>query len=102
MARATSGGGEKSRVVSHYQDGKREPVNYPVSMNRPSEIGLAHYYSPEPLKNYSTPVGPTNNLDCRVGGNGRQVLPSGSQAKTRAPRSMGSGRSLFEGPKGRR
>jgi hypothetical protein len=94
--RGVSGGGISGRNVVQTRQGKSEPVSYPVSMNRPSEIGLAHYYTPEPLKSYSTPVGPTSGTDCRPGGNGRMVMKAGSQSTTPAPTPMGRGRSLFK------
>jgi hypothetical protein len=37
---------------------------------------------------YSTPQGPTSGMDCRPGGNGRQVMRAGSQAATPAARPM--------------
>jgi hypothetical protein len=90
-----SGGGINSRVVSQVKAGKSEPVSYPVSPNRPSEIGLSHYYSTDPLKNYSTPRGPSNNLDCRPGGNNREILKAGSQAPCRPPTPMSPGRKII-------
>jgi hypothetical protein len=80
---------------------KREPINHSVSMNRPSMIGLPHWQNDAKGALYqsskaSTPYGATPGNDCRPGGNGRMILPSGSQSKTPAPRSMGTGRSLFK------
>jgi len=97
---ARSGGGINSKQTSHYTDAKREPVVHPVSVGATSRIGTAlgvgtvhkNLYSSKA----STPYGATPNNDCRPGGNGRMIMPSVSQSKTPAPRSMGTGRSLFK------
>jgi hypothetical protein len=97
---ARSGGGINSRQTSHYTDAKKEPVVHPVSPGAVSRLG-GMVGEGTPHKNLysskaSTPYGATPNNDCRPGGNGRMIMPSGSQSKTPAPRSMGTGRSLFK------
>jgi hypothetical protein len=97
-AHGISGGGIEGRKVSETLAPKREPISHPVSMNRPSMIGASTHFVKPPLYQSSvasTPVGATPGNDCRPGGNGRQIMPSGSQSKTPAPTPMGRGRSLF-------
>ena len=98
---ARSGGGINSKQTSHYTDAKREPISHSVSPGAVSRQG-AVVGEGTPFKplyqstKASTPYGATPNNDCRPGGNGRIIMPSGSQSKTPAPRSMGTGRSLFK------
>jgi hypothetical protein len=90
--------GGADNKVGHYQDPKREPVVHPVSPGAVSRLGAKigpgtpHkplYYNKVA---YTTPAGPTDNLDARPGGNGRQVMKAGSQASTPQPASMGKTR----------
>jgi hypothetical protein len=99
-AHGHSGGGIEGRQTAHYQDRKTEPVVNPVSVGAVSRLG-AKVGEGTPFKNLysskaSTPFGATPNNDCRPGGNGRMILPSGSQSKTPNPTPMGRGRSLFK------
>jgi hypothetical protein len=99
MARATSGGGIRMNKVSQINAPKREPIVNQIDPNRPSQIGLSAHYIKQPLyqsTTASTPYGATPGNDCRPGGNGRMIMPSGSQSKTPAPHPMGKGRSLFK------
>jgi hypothetical protein len=41
------------------------------------------------------PQGPTSGMDCRPGGNGREILKSGSQAKTPPARPLPRGEPEF-------
>jgi hypothetical protein len=98
---ARSGGGINSRVVSNVDAPKREPTVHNISPNRPSMIGVKHWQNDAKGPLYqstvaSTPYGATPGNDCRPGGNGRMIMPSGSQAKTPNPTPMGRGRSLFK------
>jgi hypothetical protein len=99
MANRT-GGGINSRVVSNVNAPKQEPRPHAVSVGAVSRLGgMVGEGTPKKMlysgAGYSTPVGPTSGLDARPGGNGRQIMPSGSQSKTPAPTPMGKGRSLF-------
>jgi hypothetical protein len=95
-----TGGGYNSRQVAHYVDPKSEPRPHSVSVGSVSRLG-AVVGEGTPHKNlynavgYTVPNGVQNN-DCRVGGNNRRIMPSGSQSKTPAPTPMGRGRSLFK------
>ena len=97
-----SGGGIESRQTSHYKAPKTEPKPHAVSLGAVSRLGAVvgegtpykALYNPNGA--YSTPVGPTSNLDARPGGNGRQIMKSGSQAPCNPPTPMGKGRSLFK------
>jgi hypothetical protein len=100
MARATSGGGLTSNKLVETNAPKAEPRSHNVDPRRPSEIGLSHHYTVPPLyqsTKASTPYGTTPGNDCRPGGNGRVILPSGSQSRTKAPTPMqGPRRDLFK------
>jgi hypothetical protein len=66
-------------------------------MNRPSQIGLSHYFTPPPIYNKvtaSNPVGPTDNMGQGPGAN-RTVLARGTQAH-HENRPMPKGRDLFK------
>ena len=98
---ARSGGGINSKVVGSYKDAKTEPRVDVVSPGAVSRLGGAVGVGTpfQPLfssSKASTPYGATPNNDCRPGGNGRMIMPSGSQSKTPAPTPMGRGRSLFK------
>jgi hypothetical protein len=99
MTRARSGGGILGKNVSQAKAPKAEPVSHSVSMNRPSEIGLAHHYTVPPIYNkvpYSTPHGPTDNTkDLGPGGCGRVVMRAGTQSAN-VTRPMPRGRDLFK------
>jgi hypothetical protein len=81
-----SGGGANSRVVSNVNAPKVEPKSHAVSVGATSRLG-AVVGEGTPHKSlysgagYSTPVGPTSGLDARPGGNGRQIMKSGSQGQ---------------------
>ena len=81
-----SGGGITLRHVSNVKAGKAEPVPHVVQPERAAQIGMSTHFAKGPLqegRGYSTPQGPTDNTkDLRPGGCGRQILPSGTQAKT--------------------
>ena len=91
-----SGGGINSKVVGQYRDAKREPIVNVVSPGAVSRLGgmvgpgtpHKHIYS----STASTPVGATSNLDCRPGGNSRQIMRAGSQSSTPKPHPMGTSR----------
>jgi hypothetical protein len=92
-----SGGGITSNKLSETNAPKREPISHPVSMNRPSQIGLSHYFTPPPIYNKvaaSNPVGPTDGMRQGPGAN-RTVLPCGSQASVRAPTPRTKGKPTF-------
>jgi hypothetical protein len=96
-----TGGGYGSRVVSNVQSPKTEPRVDQIDPRRPSQIGLSVHYVKEPLyqsSKASTPYGATPGHDCRPGGNGRVVLPAGSQSRTPAAKATIAppGRSLFK------
>jgi hypothetical protein len=97
-AHGYSGGGIEGRQTAHYQDRKREPINHPVDMTRPSMIGASTHFVKPPLYAQSskatTPIGATPSVEGP--GGGRMIMPSGSQSKTPAPTPMGRGRSLFK------
>jgi hypothetical protein len=81
-----TGGGINSRVVSNVNAPKQEPRAHAVSVGATSRLGgVVGVGTPfKPLisgAGYSTPVGPTNGLDARPGGNGRQIMKSGSQGQ---------------------
>jgi hypothetical protein len=88
-----TGGGINSRVVSNVNAPKQEPRPHAVSVGAVSRmggalgVGTTHkaLYSGA---GYSTPRGPTDGMDARPGGNGRQILRAGSQAATPAARPM--------------
>ena len=104
MTRARSGGGILGKNVSEVHAPKREPHVDNISPNRPSQIGVSvHYVKSDLYQSSTSPKGPNPVVgsECKPGG-GRMILPHGSQSSNLPPRSMGSGRSLFEGPKGRR
>jgi hypothetical protein len=86
MMTKLTGGGPNSRVVGNYVDRKVEPKSYAVDPGRAADIGMTVHYHKLPLHQgagYSTPQGPTDNTqNLGPGGCGRQVLRSGSQAKT--------------------
>jgi hypothetical protein len=93
-----TGGGINSKVVSNVSAPKREPLVNPVSPGAVSRLGAVVGVG-TPHKNlYSskatTPFGTTPSV--AGPGGGRMIMPSGSQSKTPAPRSMGTGRSLFK------
>ena len=89
MTRAKSGGGETMNKVVSTRAPKVEPTVNNVDPRRPSQIGMAVYYHKADLyQSTTTPKGPSNLMTAGPGA-GRQVLPSGSQAKTPAPQSMG-------------
>ena len=96
--RGVTGGGIDGSKVGHYNDPKVEPRPHPVSPGAVSRLGgMVGPGTPNKPLYYnkvtaSTPAGPTSGMDCRPGGNGRQIMPSGSQAKTPAPHSMGTSR----------
>jgi hypothetical protein len=97
-ARGISGGGIEGRQVTETRNPKREPLVHPVSMGAVSRLG-AMVGDGTPHKNiYSskatTPFGTTPSV--AGPGGGRMVMPSGSQSRTPALRSMGTGRSLFK------
>jgi hypothetical protein len=81
-----SGGGIQGRQVSHVGAPKVEPRPHAVSPGAVSRQG-AVVGEGTPHKSlysgagYSTPQGPTSGLDCRPGGNGRQIMSSGSQGR---------------------
>jgi hypothetical protein len=88
-----TGGGINSRVVSNVNAPKREPYPHAVSVGAVSRQGaMVGEGTPfKPLyagKGYSTPVGPTDGMDARPGGNGRQVMRAGSQSPTPPARPM--------------
>jgi hypothetical protein len=102
--RGVTGGGYDGNKVSHYSDPKREPTVYKVDPGRTSTIGQSVYFHKGPLQTqggYSNPVGPSDSMGQGPGAN-RVVMRAGSQSATPNPTPMGTGRSLFEGPKGRR
>jgi hypothetical protein len=102
MARATSGGGINMNKVGHYADPKQEPKPHPVSVGAVSRLGakVSEDTPHKPLYynkvSASTPQGPTSGMDCRPGGNGREIMKAGSQSSTPSPHPMGRGRSLFK------
>ena len=96
--RGVTGGGILGNKASHVNARKAEPVAHPVSMNRPSQIGLSHYFNPPPIYNKvtaSTPVGPNHNFEVGPGA-GREVMRSGTQAHHGPDRPMPKGRDLFK------
>jgi hypothetical protein len=101
-AHGISGGGIEGRQTAHYRDPKVEPKPHAVSVGAVSRLGgMVGEGTPHKAfynaQGYTTPSGPTSNLDCRPGGNGRQILPSGSQSRTPSPTPMsGPRRSLFK------
>jgi hypothetical protein len=112
--RGVTGGGIDGNKVRHIPQPKSEPKPYSISVGATQRIGQAQYPGARtgPLvegpgfyqgRSYASSiapgkmVGPTDGLDCRPGGNGREILRAGSQAKTPAPTSMGTGRS-FDAP----
>ena len=97
-----TGGGINSRVVSNVKAPKQEPRPHAVSVGAVSRQG-AVVGEGTPHKSlyqgagYSTPQGPTSGMDCRPGGNGREVMRAGSQSATPSPTPMsGPRRSLFK------
>jgi hypothetical protein len=99
-AHGISGGGIEGRNVGSYRDPKVEPKRHPVSPGAVSRLGAVVGEGTPHKSLYqssvaSTPYGATPGNDCRPGGNGRMIMPSGSQSKTPAPTPMGKGRSLF-------
>jgi hypothetical protein len=83
---ARSGGGIQSKVVSHVRSPKVEPKSHAVSLGATSRLGnMVSTDTPHKAliagAGYSTPVGPTSNLDARPGGNGRMIMKSGSQGQ---------------------
>jgi len=46
---ARSGGGERMNKISNVNAPKVEPRVNNIDPRRPSQIGLAHYYHPDPL-----------------------------------------------------
>jgi hypothetical protein len=81
-----TGGGANSRVVSNVSAPKTEPRAHAVSVGATSRLGgVVGVGTPHKSlyagAGYSTPVGPTNGLDARPGGNGRQIMKSGSQGQ---------------------
>jgi hypothetical protein len=103
-----SGGGITSNKLVNIPQPKREPTPHAIGVGAVARLGQAQYgpglgrelyegrgYAAK--YNATTPRGPTSGLDCRPGGNGREILRGGSQAKTpTAPPTIGSGRSLFK------
>jgi hypothetical protein len=90
-----SGGGITSNKLVQTLNPKAEPTVHNVDPRRPSMIGLSHYVGTGPLYSgqASTPQGPTQVVGAACGpGAGRQVMKSGSQSATPAPRPMGRGR----------
>jgi hypothetical protein len=89
-SRGLSGGGLESNKLVETRNPKGEPVSHPVSMNRPSMIGLQHYVNEAKGALYqhrgvdSTPKGPNHNFEVGPGA-GRQILRSGSQAPCKDP-----------------
>jgi hypothetical protein len=95
--RGVTGGGILGNKVSETNAPKREPIAHPVSPGAVSRLG-AKVGPGTPEKNLyynkvtaSTPLGPTDGMAQGPGAN-RMVMPSGSQAKTPAPASMGKTR----------
>jgi hypothetical protein len=88
-----TGGGINSKVVSNVNALKREPISHAVSPGAVSRQG-AVVGEGTPHKSlysgagYSTPRGPTDGMDARPGGNGRQIMRAGSQSPTPAARPM--------------
>jgi hypothetical protein len=84
MSKAKSGGG--IAIANHYNAPKAEPKPHAVSVGAVSRqgavvgVGTPHK-SLYAGAGYSTPVGPTSGLDARPGGNGRQIMKSGSQGQ---------------------
>jgi hypothetical protein len=77
-----SGGGYNKRV--DIPQPKREPVSHAVSQGAVSRLGgMVGPGTPHKSlysgAGYSTPRGPTDGMDARPGGNGRQIMASGSQ-----------------------
>ena len=98
--RGVTGGGIDSKVVSHVEAYKTEPVSRAISIGAVSRID-SMVGEGTPKKGlyqgagYSLPQGP-KPMVCGVGG-GRTVYKSGSQAATPAPKPMsGPRRSLFD------
>jgi hypothetical protein len=96
----TGGGIDGNKVVVKPQP-KVEPtphaisvgaVQYPGAKTGPLYEGRGYAAK----YNATTPSGPTSGLDCRPGGNGREVSKSGSQSHHTGTTPMGSGRSLFK------
>jgi hypothetical protein len=111
MAAARSGGGWSSNKRVDLPQPKREPISHAVSPGAVSRQG-AVVGEGTPHKSlysgagYSTPRGPSDGMDCRVGGNNREILKSGSQSQHGSavggtPR-PGSDRQIFPGFPGRR
>jgi hypothetical protein len=101
MSRAKSGGGIRGNFVSNVNAPKQEPRPHAVSVGSVSRLGAVvgegtPYKGLYAGKGYSTPVGPTDGMDARPGGNGRQIMRAGSQAHHGPDRPMGPGRSLFK------
>jgi hypothetical protein len=81
-----TGGGINSRVVSNVNAPKQEPKPHAVSVGATSRLGgMVGEGTPHKSlyagAGYSTPVGPTDGLDARPGGNGRQIMKSGTQGQ---------------------
>jgi hypothetical protein len=107
MAQARSGGGiTMNKTVSTRSAGKVEPRAHAVSLDAVGRIGSMQGVGTPAVDlykgaGYSTPVGPTPGYDARPGGNGRQVMKSGSQGQhgsaTGGTPRPGSNRSIFPG-----
>jgi hypothetical protein len=89
--RGVTGGGYDGNKVSHVNGPKVEPRPHPVDVGAVSRLGamIGEGTPHKPLYynkvSASTPVGPTDGMDCRPGGNGREVMKAGSQATTPRP-----------------
>jgi hypothetical protein len=106
MSKAKSGGGITMNKVVQTRNPKVEPKPHAISLGATSRLGNM-VSTDTPHKSliagagYSTPVGPTSNLDARPGGNGRMIMKSGSQG-THGPTVSGvarpgAGQRIFPG-----
>jgi hypothetical protein len=106
--RGVTGGGIDGNKVIMKPQPKVEPTPHAVSVGAVARLGQAQYPGAKtgPLYegrgyaakyNATTPSGPTSGLDCRPGGNGREILRAGTQSATPAakPTIGPPGRSLF-------
>jgi hypothetical protein len=83
--RGVTGGGASGNFIANTRAPKREPVNHPIDMQRPSMIGLQHWQNDAKGSLYnstkaSTPYGATDNTLAGVAAN-RVVMKSGSQGQ---------------------
>jgi hypothetical protein len=96
MVKIVSGGGIKSRVVSHTKAGKQEPKSKAMSPGAVDQLGQAVAFKKPPLvqgRGYE-PKGPTSNLGQGPGAN-RVIHPSGSQQKTPPAQPMEKGTDIL-------